>query len=188
MQIWSFIFGPQSLTDLSSTAVPIQAESYSNNTDSQTSTLQLPTICQSNEEKSTESDIASTFTITETATLTVLPTPSVSAIKQDVASPGPLTSTTILAHAPGWTLFRDIYMMNGTLLIVTDRPSEFPKIRMMTSTGLEAINSPENIALREPTSDNMAFLSPEEARKLWGDGEDIRIWTVQGNTVSRLPV
>lgn len=185
MHIWSSAFGPQSLTDLNLIVAPNQADSYSNNADSQNNALQHHDIGHFTQEKSIESVVASTLTVTETTTVTFPSTSSQPAIKHGMAS---LTSTTILAHAPGWTLFRNIYMMNGTLFIVTDQPFKFPEIRMMTSTGLEAINSPENIALREPTADNMAFLSPDEARTLWGDGEDIRVWTVQGNTVSKLPV
>jgi hypothetical protein len=83
-------------------------------------------------------------------------------------------------------------MSNGTIFIVTDEEGrkKFPEIRMMTSTGLEAVNSPENIALREPTEDNMRIISPEDARKRWlhteSRGEDMtlnRIFTVEGNTL-----
>lgn len=101
-----------------------------------------------------------------------------------------LPETTILSHAPGWTIFRNLYMSEGTLYIVSPhRPSYFPEIRYMTSTGLPAENTPENIALREPTRQNMDFITPEEAKRRWGgdvaQGEPNRIWTVEGNTVSQ---
>ncbi|RDB25325.1 hypothetical protein Hypma_008050 [Hypsizygus marmoreus] len=100
-----------------------------------------------------------------------------------------LPQTSVTAHAPGWTLYRNLYMSNGTLFIVTSHPedSEFPEIRMMTSTGLPAFNTPENIALREPTALDMDFLSPEQAKRRWGgdpqNGQRNRIWTIEGNTL-----
>ncbi|KAI0356337.1 hypothetical protein OH77DRAFT_1520390 [Trametes cingulata] len=97
-----------------------------------------------------------------------------------------IPETTILSHAPGWTLFRNIYMSNGTMYIVTSRPSSFPDISLITSTGLPAENTPENIAARMPTSEDMAFITPEEARDMWGGdvdrAEKNRIWSVPGNT------
>ncbi|KAF8891040.1 hypothetical protein BD779DRAFT_1515909 [Infundibulicybe gibba] len=97
-----------------------------------------------------------------------------------------LPHTSILAHAPGWTLFRNLYMSNGTLLILSDNQS-FPEIRLMTSTGLPAENTPENIATREPTAYDMEFITPEAAQRLWGgsaiDGEKSRVWSVSGNTL-----
>ncbi|PFH50203.1 hypothetical protein AMATHDRAFT_61541 [Amanita thiersii Skay4041] len=99
-----------------------------------------------------------------------------------------LLHTSIVAHVPGWTVFRNVYMANGTLYIVSPTSSrdDFPQIRMMTSTGLEAENTPENIALREPTSENMDFLTPEQAQSRWGSTDQTdpyRIWSVEGNTI-----
>jgi len=96
--------------------------------------------------------------------------------------------TSLIAHAPGWTLFRHLYMSNGTFFILSSDPqSSFPEIRMMISTGLPAENSPENIAQREPTSQEMQFITPDEAQRRWGGnithGERNRILTVEGNTV-----
>lgn len=116
-----------------------------------------------------------TSTVTQTTTATVaIETPSVAY--------GDLPDTSILAHAPGWTLIRNLYMSNGTLYLVageSDR-SKFPEIRMMASHPLEAFNTPENIAAREPTIFDMAFITPEEAQTRWGN----RILSVEGNTVS----
>ncbi|KAJ7729707.1 hypothetical protein DFH07DRAFT_849928 [Mycena maculata] len=118
-----------------------------------------------------------TITITEATatTLTVSPAPT-------QADPFPATS--LVAHAPGWTLFEDVYMSNGTLFIVSDNPSEFPEIRMMISTGLIALNEPENIAAREPTSHEMAIISTQEARSRWGANgiSATAILPVEGNT------
>ncbi|TCD67076.1 hypothetical protein EIP91_000589 [Steccherinum ochraceum] len=82
--------------------------------------------------------------------------------KQDAAPPPPppsssdaldlsfyLPETTIDSHAPGWTLFTNLYMSNGTLFIVSSQPaSTFPSINFITSTGLAAENTPENKTLQ----------------------------------------
>lgn len=56
----------------------------------------------------------------------------------------------------------------------------------MTSTGLRALNTPENIALREPTEKNMDFLTPEQAHQRWAseDESTYRVLSIKGNTVS----
>ena len=79
-----------------------------------------------------------------------------------------IPETKIISHAPGWTVFSNLYMSNGTVFIVTSRPNSIPDILMITSTGLPAENTPENIAARIPTSDDMAIITPEEARDMWG--------------------
>ncbi|KII92478.1 hypothetical protein PLICRDRAFT_37249 [Plicaturopsis crispa FD-325 SS-3] len=92
--------------------------------------------------------------------------------------------TAVLAHAPGWTVFRDLYMANGTLFAVSSKPaSEFPPARMMTSTGLPGFNTPENIAAREPTDAEFQVISVAEARLRWGDGDVAeRVSSVDGST------
>ena len=56
---------------------------------------------------------------------------------------------------------------------------------MMTSAGLMALNTPENIVQREFTKRDMRFLSELEAAEMWGEGdEEESVWTVDGNTVS----
>ena len=87
-----------------------------------------------------------------------------------------IPETIMLSHAPGWTVFRNLYMSNGTLYVVTSRPKSFPEIVMITSTGLAADASPENIQARIPTEKDMSFLTPEEAHDLWGgDIENVRV-------------
>ncbi|KAJ3487679.1 hypothetical protein NLI96_g3374 [Meripilus lineatus] len=100
--------------------------------------------------------------------------------------------TTIDAHAPGWTVFSNLYMSNGTLYVVSSQPpSSFPDIRLITSTGLPAENTPENIAARMPTAQDLAFITPERALARWGPVSTStsspsltqnRVWSVQGNT------
>ena len=119
-----------------------------------------------------------TDTITETITAAAVPTETPS------VSYGALSDTLVLAHAPGWTLFRNLYMSNGTLFVVASEAdrSKFPEIRMMASHPMVAFNNPANIAAREPSNFDLSFITPEEAETRWGD----RILPVEGNTVSTI--
>lgn len=99
-----------------------------------------------------------------------------------------LPETTIVSHAPGWTLFKDVYMAGGTLFIVSSAPkSSFPEARYMISNPIEAFNTPENIAAREPDDSNICWLSPEIAKKWWGGNVETQernmIFSVEGGTV-----
>ncbi len=94
---------------------------------------------------------------------------------------GDLPHTSIIHHAPGWTLFRNLYMSNGTLFLLSSNRS-FPEFRLMISSAIHMVNTPENAALSEPTLQHMNYITPLEARKRWG-GTKNRVWTVEGNTV-----
>src|SRR6266478_5498142 len=56
----------------------------------------------------------------------------------------------LVSHAPRWTIFRNLYMADGTLFIVTSNPESFPSIDFMTSTGLPALDTPESVTERMP--------------------------------------
>ena len=98
--------------------------------------------------------------------------------------------TELVSHAPGWTIFRNLYMANGTLFILTTNPTSFPDIKFITSTGLPAFNTPESIAERMPTARDLSFISPEEAHRRWGaepsTGNRNRILPIGGSTVSTI--
>jgi hypothetical protein len=108
----------------------------------------------------------------------------------DVGNVSTLPHTQLLFHSPGWTLFRDAYLANGTLYIVTADRAAWPDRKFMTSTGLPGFNTPENIAARMPTDTEMAFITPDEANRRWGHPSNTRhggrnkVWTLTGNTVS----
>ena len=135
-------------------------------------------------------------TITHTATTTATTTNAnagPTATSHAVLPYGPLPTTEVLAHAPGWTLFRNLYMSNGTLFIVTDENGrkQLPETRMMVSVSMEALATAENIAAREPNRFVMTTLSPDEAKARWttmtAEGKGLnRVWTVEGNTVSKI--
>lgn len=113
----------------------------------------------------------------ETVTVTVHATPEAKATTLP-GRPTSLPHTSIVHHAPGWTLFRNLYMSDGTLFILSGNRS-FPEIRMMTSTGLPAENTKENTAMREPTRHHMDIITPDAAKRRWGE----RVLTVKGNTL-----
>ena len=98
-----------------------------------------------------------------------------------------LPHTSIIAHTAGWTIFRNLYMSNGTLYILSSNRS-FPEFRLMASTGLPVRRTAEGVAAREPTADDMDYLTPDEALRRWGGnvkhGEKNRVWSVDGNTVN----
>ena len=98
-----------------------------------------------------------------------------------------IPETEMVQHAPGWTVFKNLYMSNGTFFVVTDKPrSEFPELFYILSVPIPALNTPENIQARIPTDQEMDFISPKEALRRWGPlrpGEKNRIWSIGGNTV-----
>jgi len=102
-----------------------------------------------------------------------------------------IPETEIVQHAPGWTVFKNLYMSNGTFYVVSDKPrSEFPELLYILSVPIPALNTPENIQARLPTDQEMDFISTEDARWRWGPvglGEKNRIWPISGNTVSAFP-
>lgn len=129
--------------------------------------------------------VTQTVLSTTTATEYVSPPQPTPAVPLDLGLVQNLPETSVVAHAPGWTIFQNLYMSGGALLLLTSEPSKFPEHRLMTSTGLPGnlTNDPQRI----PTSREMAFITPEEARTKWGDlssGGRNRVLTVEGTTVS----
>ncbi|KAF7296406.1 C2H2-type domain-containing protein [Mycena chlorophos] len=156
--------------------------------------LVVETVCEQPPPNPIEKTVYRTKTATKIATVFQPTTTTVGVQAAPTAGKAPLDfvasfpETHILSHFPGWTLFRDVYVSNGTFYIVSDQAvSEFPQIPLMISTPLEAINSPENIEARMPTKDTLQFITPAEAVRRWGGnvrrGEKNRVLTVDGNTV-----
>ncbi|KAG8925361.1 hypothetical protein FRC02_009719 [Tulasnella sp. 418] len=75
--------------------------------------------------------------------------------------------TTILRHSAGYTVFDQLYMFNGTILIVSDR-NDLPAIRMMTSSGFPRTNLASDNIKREPTDEHMQIITPSQARERFG--------------------
>ena len=98
-----------------------------------------------------------------------------------------IPETELVQHAPGWTIFKNLYMSNGTFYVVSDKPrSDFPELLYVLSVPIPALNSPENIQARLPTDQQMDFIGISDAERRWGSarpGEKNRIWPMTGNTV-----
>lgn len=112
----------------------------------------------------------------------------------------PIPQTNIVVHAPGtvfhsdapvlsshdysgWTIFDNLYVMNGTVFVVTDAPETIPPRKTLTSTGIEIKGSPELVKARLPTDREMRIISPEHAIELFGSGATL----IDGITVSNIP-
>ncbi|KIO13990.1 hypothetical protein M404DRAFT_121765 [Pisolithus tinctorius Marx 270] len=76
--------------------------------------------------------------------------------------------TNVVYHAPGWTIFDNLYVLNGTVYVVTDEPETVPSRETMTSTGIKVENGVEAVKARLPTDREMRIISTEEAGKLFG--------------------
>jgi len=86
--------------------------------------------------------------------------------------------------ALGWTIFNNLYVANGTVFVVTNKPETIPPREMLISTGIELKNDPESVAARLPTNHEMRIISVEDARELFDDGATL----VDGVTVSKIPL
>ncbi|KIJ51251.1 hypothetical protein M422DRAFT_223717 [Sphaerobolus stellatus SS14] len=81
-----------------------------------------------------------------------------------------LPTTQITVHVPGWTVFENLYLFNGTMFVVTDEPKKIPDIKLLTSSG--AWNVTTNTAVppkeREPTDKDMQIITPRKAEEIFG--------------------
>jgi len=80
----------------------------------------------------------------------------------------PVPESKLLRQAPGWTIIDRLYILNGTYFAVTDKPQDFPPIRLMVSSGYEVHNGAEEVAKREPTDKDMQIISTKQAKALFG--------------------
>ncbi|ODN99466.1 hypothetical protein L198_03310 [Cryptococcus wingfieldii CBS 7118] len=87
-------------------------------------------------------------------------------------------ATVLKGHSPGWTMFEKLYIYNGSFYVITEDKEKFPELRLMTSTGLPANNEPGNSEAREPKGDEIIYISPMDAAKLWGP----RVYRMDGTT------
>jgi hypothetical protein len=88
--------------------------------------------------------------------------------------------TVLHAHRKlGWTMFDKMYILNGTVYLVSDEPETFPNRKFMTSAGINIGNSPDMVLARQPTDKDMRIISTAEAKKLFGTSAN----RVQGVTV-----
>jgi hypothetical protein len=72
-----------------------------------------------------------------------------------------------------------MYIYNGTVFLVSDEPEIFPGRKYISSSGIDIDNSPEMVAARLPTDDDLRIISSSTARQLFGTSAN----RIQGVTV-----
>lgn len=100
--------------------------------------------------------------------------------------PNSVPQTRIVAHAPGWskcqpisssiycfrylgwTIIDRLYVMGGTIYIVTNNPDLIPPPKEIMSKGQEIQHDNANIHQLEPTEQDIRILSTVEASQLFG--------------------
>jgi hypothetical protein len=74
----------------------------------------------------------------------------------------------------GWTVFDRLYVLEGTLIVVTDSPELIPNPKEITSKGQKIQDENVNLKQLEPTEKDFKVISTEEANLLFGSSS-IRI-------------
>jgi hypothetical protein len=75
--------------------------------------------------------------------------------------------------SPGWTIFDKLYLLNGTIYVVSDDPSKIPDRPLMISTGVPIENGPVEEAKRFPTGHELQIITPQAAKLLFGSDAEI---------------
>lgn len=75
-----------------------------------------------------------------------------------------IPETVVLLHkVPGITVFKNLYIHNETIYIVTSEPDTIPERRMMISNGFTLEPEDKN----EPTEKTLSIITPSEAELLF---------------------
>ncbi len=83
----------------------------------------------------------------------------------------------------GWTIFDRLYVLNGTIYLVSDSPQDVPERKFMISSAAFIENGPEAEARRLPSDKDMRVISTEEAHRIFGTEAE----RLDGVSVSTLP-
>ncbi|KIK91684.1 hypothetical protein PAXRUDRAFT_617656 [Paxillus rubicundulus Ve08.2h10] len=79
-----------------------------------------------------------------------------------------IPTTRIVSHVPGWTIFDNLYLLNGTVFIVSDEPKQVPDRKTIISTAVKIDNGDVAVASRLPTDRELRVISTDDARELFG--------------------
>lgn len=82
-----------------------------------------------------------------------------------------ISSVLYLTPYLGWTIFDKLYILNGTVYIVSNDPNDIPDVRYMYSKGIDITN--EDHDRRLPTASDIQVITAKEAAKLFGTGAHI---------------
>lgn len=66
-------------------------------------------------------------------------------------------------------MFRNLYILNGTIYIVTREPEVVPATKFMISNGLPLEFEEDN----KPTERTLSIINPEEAKALFGQSASL---------------
>lgn len=92
------------------------------------------------------------------------------------------TRLTTDACVQGWTIFDNLFLLNGTVFVVSDDPESVPDRKTITSTGIKVANGADAVAARLPTDREFRVVTSDEAQELFGTSAEL----VDGTTVRRL--
>jgi hypothetical protein len=80
----------------------------------------------------------------------------------------------------GWTIFDNLFVLNGTVFVVTDFPSSIPDRLTITSTAVDIFNGEDAVNSRTPGNREMQIISTDQAQRLFGSSAE----SIDGVTVS----
>ncbi|KAG1716205.1 hypothetical protein ID866_945 [Astraeus odoratus] len=89
------------------------------------------------------------------------------------ANANSIPQTNVVDHAPGWTIFDNLYVVNGTVYVVNDDPDAVPPRERITSAGIRVEPGDATFASRLPTDREMRIISTEEAKGLLGTSAEV---------------
>jgi len=73
----------------------------------------------------------------------------------------------------GWTIFDNLYILNGIIYVVTDDPDSMPDVSSILSKGIRIEPGREAELARLPTDEHIRIISTQDARRLFGTGATI---------------
>ncbi|KIK36942.1 hypothetical protein CY34DRAFT_810851 [Suillus luteus UH-Slu-Lm8-n1] len=87
-------------------------------------------------------------------------------------SNGHVPNTRVVSHVPGWTIFDNLFVLNGTVFVVTDFPSSIPDRLTITSTAVDIFNGEDAVNSRTPGNREMQIISTDQAQRLFGSSAE----------------
>ncbi|KAG1794183.1 uncharacterized protein HD556DRAFT_1371462 [Suillus plorans] len=87
-------------------------------------------------------------------------------------SSGHVPNTRVVSHVPGWTIFDNLFVLNGTVFVVTDFPSSIPDRLTITSTAVDIFNGEDAVNSRTPGDREMQIISTSQAQRLFGSSAE----------------
>ena len=85
-------------------------------------------------------------------------------------SPSPIRLTSDVA---GWTIFDNLYILNGIIYVVTDDRDSMPDVSSILSKGIRIEPGRDAELARLPTDEHIRIISTGDARRLFGTGATI---------------